>query len=154
MTPDPNTPCPCGSGQTYGQCCQRYHRGEPAPSPEALMRSRYCAFVAGDTDYLKSTWHPCTRPGNLSLEGSPPWAGLRIVASGQQGDEGQVHFQAFYRDAGRWGCLEENSRFRRSEGRWLYVDGDTRQGPYKPGRNEPCPCGSGRKFKACCAHRG
>ncbi|MGH9364250.1 MAG: SEC-C metal-binding domain-containing protein, partial [Thermoanaerobaculia bacterium] len=23
-----------------------------------------------------------------------------------------------------------------------------------PGRNEPCPCGSGKKFKRCCGARG
>lgn len=148
-SPD-QTPCPCGSGQTYGNCCQRLHLGEPAETPEALMRSRYCAFVLGLTDYLMATWHTSTRPDNLGLEGSPDWASLRILASGQNGDVGTVHFRANYRTDPGWGFLEERSDFVREHGRWFYVSGDTREGTLKPGRNEPCPCGSGKKYKACC----
>ena len=64
--------------------------------------------------------------------------------------EGTVHFRALYRAGGGWGYLEENSRFVRDDERWYYVSGDTREGTLKPGRNESCPCGSGRKYKACC----
>lgn len=152
MTPqrDPQAPCPCGTGQTYGDCCQPCHQGRPAPTPEALMRSRFSAFVIGDTDYLTVTWHPQTRPRDLDLAGSPDWVSLRILGHGERGHQGEVHFQAFYREGPNWGCLEENSRFEKIEGRWYYLDGETRQGLYKPGRNEKCPCGSGRKAKACC----
>ena len=149
--PIPNaTPCPCGSGQNYHACCQRLHLGEPADSPEALMRSRYCAFVYGLTDYLLETWHPSTRPDTLNLEPSPDWASLHILDSSQAGETGAVHFRAIYRAGRGWGFLEEESDFVREQGRWLYVAGDTREGALKPGRNESCPCGSGRKYKACC----
>ena len=142
--------CPCGSGAPYAQCCGRYHQGDAAPSPEALMRSRYSAFVKEYVDYLLATWHPDTRPGQLDLAGSPDWASLRILSSGELGEKGTVHFQAIYRTPGGWGVLEENSEFRKIDGRWYYLAGETSEGAFKPGRNDPCPCGSGRKFKACC----
>lgn len=148
--PDSQAPCPCGTGKTYGQCCQPYHQGQPAPTPEALMRSRFSAFVSGDTAYLLSTWHPETRPADLDLGSSPDWTSLRILHREERGNQGRVHFQAFYREGNQWACLEEDSRFDRIDGRWYYRDGDPRQGPYLPGRNEKCPCGSGRKAKACC----
>jgi SEC-C motif-containing protein len=131
-------------------CCGRYHGGEAAPSPEALMRSRYTAFVRHNVDYLLATWHPDTRPHPLDLAGSPDWASLRILSSGEQGDKGTVHFQAIYRTPGGWGVLEEHSQFRIIGGRWYYLTGTTTEGALKPGRNGPCPCGSGRKYKACC----
>ncbi|MBW7472115.1 YchJ family protein [Marinobacter sp. M216] len=153
LSPD-QTPCPCGSGQDYGNCCQRLHLGEPAGTPEALMRSRYCAFVLGLTDYLLATWHASTRPDSLSLESSPDWASLRILGSSQDGDAGTVHFRAIYRAGSGWGYLEEQSDFVREQGRWFYVAGDTSEGTLKPGRNEPCPCGSGKKHKTCCLKTG
>ncbi|HEX5804075.1 MAG TPA: YchJ family metal-binding protein, partial [Azospira sp.] len=51
-TATPTAPCPCGSDQPYARCCGRWHAGEPAPSAEALMRSRYAAYVLGLSDYL------------------------------------------------------------------------------------------------------
>lgn len=146
----PQDPCPCGTGQTYSQCCQPCHQGEPASNPETLMRSRYSAFVTGNTAYLTATWHPETRPDGMTLEDSPAWVSLRILAREQNADSGQVHFQAFYREAGHWACLEEKSRFERIHGHWYYLDGNTSQGVYRPGRNEKCPCGSGSKAKTCC----
>lgn len=114
------------------------------------MRSRYAAFVLKDRDYVLKTWHPRTRPADLSLEDSPGWASLRIIDSQEDGDQGKVQFRAMYRTGNGWGYLEEVSDFVKEGGRWLYLSGDTSEGPLKPGRNEPCPCGSGRKFKACC----
>ncbi|MEE2762741.1 MAG: YchJ family protein [Pseudomonadota bacterium] len=146
----PLASCPCGSGQTYPTCCQRFHLGEPAPTPEALMRSRYSAFVHGLVDYLQQTWHPNTRSADLSLDDSPAWTSLTILDSGQQGDSGQVQFRAVCRLGTGWGFLEERSAFVREQGRWYYLSGDTREGTLKPGRNDPCPCGSGRKYKVCC----
>lgn len=142
--------CPCGSGKSYRACCERYHQGKPAPTPEALMRSRYSAFVLKLADYLQSTWHSSTRPQSLDLQESPGWVSLEIVSSDESGREGNVHFRAIYRAGGGWGYLEEKSRFLQEDGRWFYVSGDTREGVLKPGRNEPCPCGSGKKHKACC----
>ena len=38
---------------SYAACCARYIEEKlPAPSAEALMRSRYTAFALGDIDYL------------------------------------------------------------------------------------------------------
>lgn len=144
------TQCPCGSGLEYSWCCQPLHRGEGAATPEALMRSRYSAFVVGQADYLLATWHPSTRPDELSLEQSPEWVSLSILDSSEARDTGQVHFRAVHRVGDGWGYLEERSEFVREQGRWLYVTGDTSEGQLKPGRNDRCPCGSGRKYKACC----
>nr|WP_157755430.1 YchJ family protein [Marinobacter salinus] len=142
--------CPCGSGQSYDTCCGRIHLGEPADSPEVLMRSRYSAFVLGLVDYLVATWHSSTRPETLSLENSPDWTSLRILGSAMSDHSGTVHFQAIYRAGKGWGYLEEHSDFVKVDGRWYYLKGNTSEGLLKPGRNEPCPCGSGKKHKACC----
>lgn len=114
------------------------------------MRSRYTAFVLKLTHYLRDTWHENTRPAGLDLEGSPDWVALKVMGSGHQGDQGWVHFRAIYRAGDGWGFLEEKSGFCREKDRWYYLSGDTSEGVLKPGRNEPCPCGSGRKYKACC----
>ncbi|MBY6221805.1 YchJ family protein [Marinobacter nauticus] len=142
--------CPCGSGKAYQLCCQPCHAGAPADTPEALMRSRFSAFVVKDADYLLATWHPETRPAELDLSGSPEWVSLQVLSSSAGADTGRVHFRAVYRAGGGWGYLEERSDFSKENGRWFYREGETREGVLKPGRNDPCPCGSGRKFKACC----
>ncbi|WP_343795004.1 YchJ family metal-binding protein, partial [Sphingomonas trueperi] len=76
------------------------------------------------------------------------------LESGEEGDGGQVHFRATFREGRRFGVLEEASRFRREAGRWYYLDGSPTVTRLKPGRNEGCLCGSGRKFKACCGLGG
>lgn len=145
--------CPCGTEITYAHCCRRYHQGKAAPTPEALMRSRYSAFVLELADYLLATWHPTTRPSSLDFAVSPDWTSLQVFSSGETSGRGAVHFRAIYRTAQGWGYLEETSDFVRERGQWFYVGGDTREGQLKPGRNDPCPCGSGRKYKACCLQR-
>ncbi|MFG6160049.1 YchJ family protein [Halomonas sp. 1390] len=146
--------CPCGSDRPLSECCGRYHRGEPAPSPEALMRSRYSAFAFDLTDYLLGTWHSSTRPSNLTGDDATRWRRLEILDHDAQDDRGQVHFRATFQEGRRWGVLEERSRFVRErmgdEQRWVYLDGEPTVTRFKPGRNDACPCGSGRKFKACC----
>ena len=114
------------------------------------MRSRFTAFVLKLEDYLCASWHTSSRPSALNLDDSPNWVALRILDSREAGDTGQVHFKAIYRLASGWGYLQENSEFIRQDGRWYYLQGEPQEGVLKPGRNEPCPCGSGRKFKACC----
>ncbi|ROO23084.1 YchJ family protein [Salinisphaera orenii] len=143
--------CPCQSGRPYDQCCGPCHRGEPAPAPEALMRARYSAYALGDAAYVQSSWHPDTRPATLDLPSGDHWLGLAVLDSGEDGDTGRVHFRATCRDDGDFAVLEERSRFVREQGQWFYVDGDHAVTALKPGRNDPCPCGSGRKFKKCCA---
>lgn len=142
--------CPCGSNRPYLDCCLPLHQGTAAETPEALMRSRYCAFVKKLPNYLLDTWHPSTRPKQLDLTDSPDWVSLEVLQSDEQGDKGHVHFRAVYRADNGWGYLEEHSSFVREAGGWYYVQGETRDGAFKPGRNDPCPCGSGRKFKQCC----
>ena len=114
------------------------------------MRSRYSAFVRDDADYVRASWHPDTRPVELTLEAGEQWLGLEIVDAKQDGDSGQVHFGATHRDGDGFAVLEERSRFVRENGHWFYLDGQHTVTPLKPGRNDPCPCGSGRKFKKCC----
>jgi len=142
--------CPCGSGHSLTDCCGRYHGGEAAPTPEALMRSRYSAFAQGLTDYLLTTWHGSTRPASLAPDASTTWVRLEVLGSDAAGDHGRVHFRATFREGRRWAVLEDESRFVREAGRWYYLDGDPGVSRLKPGRNALCPCGSGRKFKGCC----
>jgi SEC-C motif-containing protein len=122
-----STACPCGSGRPYAGCCQRLHAGEAAVSAEALMRSRYSAYVLALEPYLLATWHASTRPPALNLadEAGTKWLGLEVKRH-QQSDDGQalVEFVARYRVAGRGHRLHEVSRFVREDGRWYYVDGD------------------------------
>jgi len=124
-----DTSCPCDSGLAYAHCCGRWHEGPQhlqAPTAEALMRSRYAAFVQDRLDYLQQTWHPDTRPD--TLEPNPPglkWLGLRIVAHARQdADHATVEFVARYRLAGRATRLHEISRFVRQDRHWLYLDGE------------------------------
>ena len=116
-------PCPCDSGQTYGACCGPFHEGAAAPSPEALMRSRYSAYVLGLIDYLLLTWHPSTAPGELDLQ-SVKWLGLEVRHAASKGDAGVVEFVARCRGSqGRAERMAETSRFVREQGRWYYIDG-------------------------------
>ncbi|GAB3618412.1 YchJ family metal-binding protein [Okibacterium endophyticum] len=120
--------CPCLSGNPYGECCARFHRGETAaPTAELLMRSRYSAFAAHDAAYLLDTWHPRTRPAEVRFEPGLRWLRLDIVATsggGMLATEGTVEFAAFYRDENGRGELHETSRFVRENGTWFYLDGD------------------------------
>ncbi len=114
------------------------------------MRSRYSAFALDLVDYLNATWHPSTRPEALAPDPATQWKRLVIEhAPKPEGAHATVHFKAFFKEGG-WHVLEEVSRFVQEAGRWWYVDGDPRLEKLKPGRNERCLCGSGRKLKACC----
>lgn len=118
--------CPCGSGQSYGRCCQPWHEGAAAPTAEALMRSRYSAYVLKLEDYLLATWQTATRPGELDLAADGcKWLGLEVKRHVVQDENhASVEFVARYRIAGRGHRLHELSRFVREAGRWYYVDGD------------------------------
>jgi SEC-C motif-containing protein len=157
--------CHCGSGQPYETCCAPFILGNAkAPTAEALMRSRYSAYVVGAIDYLGETLHPAHRR-DWDREATRRWAedaewhGLEILSAeaGQADDsEGVVEFAANYAEKGEPRRHHELSRFAQVSGRWYYVDGDVpkpktqrHEGP-KVGRNDPCPCGSGKKYKKCC----
>ncbi|MEU9958230.1 YchJ family metal-binding protein [Streptomyces sp. NPDC050982] len=122
--PARNPSCPCGLAETYEKCCGRFHRGQGAAlTAEALMRSRYCAFVKRDEAYLLRTWHPRTRPTRVEFDPGMRWTGLEILATGEGTafhTTGTVTFRASYTG----GSLHERSRFERVDGAWVYVDGD------------------------------
>jgi SEC-C motif-containing protein len=121
--------CPCGKGAAYEQCCGRWHAGDTrlqAPDAEALMRSRYSAYVLGLPDYLLDTWHPSTRPASLQPnEPGLKWLGLEVKRhQALDADHAVVEFVARSKLGGRAHRLHETSRFVREDGRWFYVDGD------------------------------
>ncbi len=127
MNSSPHQPCVCGSGRDYATCCGIFHAGEPAPSAEALMRSRYSAYVLGIEAYLLATWHPDTRPERveLDIEPRPSWLGLKVTQVRLLSpDSAIVEFVARYKLQGRAHRLHEISRFSRREGRWFYLEGE------------------------------
>ncbi|RYF40470.1 MAG: hypothetical protein EOO25_12515 [Comamonadaceae bacterium] len=132
MQPLAQQPCPCGRLQdgralAFAQCCGRWIAGgSPAPDAEALMRSRYTAFVLQDEPYLLATWHPRTRPASAAWEPGTRWLGLEVRAHDRNGeDAAQVEFVARCRQgSGKAQRLHERSRFLREEGCWYYLDGE------------------------------
>ena len=125
------------------------------------MRSRYTAFVEKNVEYLLATWDPAHRPARLELDKDrTDWLGLTVLRTergGESDDEGRVEFVARFRLHGQEQALRENSRFRRTAAGWIYIDGDIGDRPTaaatalpRIGRNDPCPCGSGQKWKRCC----
>lgn len=121
-------PCPCPSGRRFGDCCAPLHRGERvAADAEALMRSRYSAYVMGDAGYVRATWHPSTRVAAPDRIGpGTRWLGLDVKRHVQlDEDHAIVEFVARYRIGGQPAVrLHEISRFIREGGRWWYVDGE------------------------------
>lgn len=122
----PAAPCPCGSGAAYLACCGRYHAGPlhlQAPDPQALMRSRYSAFVLDLRDYLLATWHPDHRPTDIEApEPGLRWLGLQVKHAAMHGpDRGEVGFVARSKLGGRAHRLAERSEFVREGGRWFYT---------------------------------
>ena len=162
------TLCPCGTGRPFTACCEPYLEGErAAPTAEALMRARYSAFATGRVDFLMETLLPDEEdpadPQSIrEWSENSEWLGLEILSTvegGEEDDEGMVEFIAQYRprDGSEDEVVEhrERSFFERMDGRWILAHGEVAQEPYrregpKVGRNDPCPCGSGRKFKKCC----
>lgn len=156
------TSCPCGSGRDYAECCAPIIAGTPGATPETVMRSRYTAYTLKEMAHLRATLAPEAQTdydetAATNWAGQAEWSGLEILGTeggGPDDQDGFVEFRARYRMKGQDLVHHERSRFRRHEGRWLYVDGDipkpkTRH-VEKIGRNDPCPCGSGKKYKKCC----
>jgi SEC-C motif-containing protein len=157
--------CPCGSDHEYKDCCQPVIKGErEAATAEELMRARYTAYSQVEMDFLQSTVHPDFRKEEDS-EGARDWAensewhGLEIIdhkAGGPDDETGTVEFVATYSYGGEDKQYHEVAEFGRSEGAWMFTEG--MPGVKKPvvrtepriGRNDPCPCGSGKKYKRCC----
>ncbi len=160
-----NNPCPCGSGSPLIACCKPVIDGTAmAPTAEALMRSRYTAYTLQDINYLASTLDPnelrdFDKDATAKWARDSTWMGLEIVkiSAGVSGDkDGTVEFKACFKQDGVKQEHHEVSQFRKIDGTWLYCGGKEvgpvqfRRDAPKTGRNEPCPCGSGKKYKKCC----
>jgi SEC-C motif-containing protein len=156
--------CPCGSGREYAQCCEPYITGVQKPSTaEALMRSRYSAYAEHSVDYIINS---CIRKDRDDIDikstrdwsEKSTWLGLKIISTEKGGPadtEGTVEFEASYEQNGLKDIHHETAKFKKVNDEWLYDEGTivpktiVRSGP-KVGRNDPCPCGSGKKYKHCC----
>lgn len=147
--------CPCGNLKPYTHCCGRYISGEQVPpDAETLMRSRYTAYTQQNNDWLLATWYPSQRTPQLSAalqsdDNQTQWLGLNVISHLHEKDSNEafVTFFARYRDNQQTSAIYERSRFLLEEHRWYYIDGVHLQA----GRNDACPCGSGKKYKKCCA---
>lgn len=157
--------CPCKSGKTFAECCQSIISGErKAETAEALMRARYTSYVTGDVNFLKTSAVKEIRD-QFDEEASKIWSrtakwhGLEIVRTekgGSEDDRGVVEFRALYTANGEFCNHHELATFVREQDGWKFEDGElvgetpiVREEP-KVGRNDPCPCGSGKKYKKCC----
>ena len=160
-----SSPCPCGSGQDFETCCQPYIAGTSRPvTAEALMRSRYTAYTKADIDYIKNTTSTESRKSfdekaTRQWAASSEWMGFQILKTegGSGADEaGVVEFIARYKVEGKEQEHHEIATFKKDDGQWFFEDGRIiglepyRRPTPKIGRNEPCSCGSGLKYKKCC----
>ncbi|HEY3308280.1 MAG TPA: YchJ family protein [Desulfuromonadaceae bacterium] len=155
--------CPCGSGAAYSQCCELIISGkQPAETAEKLMRARYAAYVGAKMDFIFESTHPDHRQG-YDHQGTKEWAegadwqGLEIIDTNKGGKDdsvGEVEFVARFNEKGAPREHRECAQFKRKDGQWFFTDGKMiRQKPIianKIGRNDPCNCGSGLKYKKCC----
>lgn len=157
--------CHCGSQKTFADCCSPCLEGSCIPATAVeLLRSRYCAFVEGKLDYIRDTLHPEQRTdfdekGARDWSINSEWIGLEIHSKekGTAGDDvGFVDFVARFRQKGIPQEHREHAEFRKEDGRWYFWDASfvkpetVRREEPKVGRNDPCPCGSGKKHKKCC----
>ncbi len=156
--------CYCGRNTEFEKCCAPYiKRKINPPTAEDLMRARYSAYVTGDIDFIEST-HSLERRDAVDVEETRKWSsesewlGLEIVSTKKGGvndNVGTVEFKATFNQNGITHIHHEISTFKKIEGKWYFDDGEiipatvVRSGE-KIGRNDPCPCGSGKKYKKCC----
>ena len=153
--------CPCKSGKNYADCCEKIINGTvKAETPEALMRARYSAYATGAIDFIIDSTHSSQRENNDREEirrwsQNSQWDGLEIIRTENGGPDDDSGI-ARYHDRGISMEHHEIAEFRRENGDWYFYDGQlVPQAPYvrkeaKVGRNDPCPCGSGKKYKKCC----
>ena len=155
--------CPCGSGSGYGACCEPIIKGKKAAeTAEQLMRARYTAHVVVDVDFISDSLHPDYRK-DYDKKAARKWAeesewyGLEIVDTtdgGPKDENGEVEFIARYKDKDGRRTYHERGRFQKHKKKWFFTEGEMVKGQpvssSKVGRNDPCPCGSGKKYKKCC----
>jgi len=158
-----NELCPCGSGAAFAECCEPIIKGtRESETAEELMRARYSAFVTHAIDFVVASTHSRTRK-EIDLDfirewsETSTWQALQILETRQvNANKAFVSFEArFANPAGEDQIHREKSLFERENEEWKFVTGDELKNPtvrYEippPGRNDPCPCGSGRKYKKC-----
>lgn len=152
--------CPCGSGRPFAQCCGAIHSGERnAADAEELMRARFSAHAVGDFAFLHRSYRPTAHQPYVATGEAPSTQWTRLVihnhAQGRTPDMATVEFSAYALEQGVEHVLHEKAEFVREAGAWMYTR-PLREGPApavsvkKPGRNDPCSCGSGKKYKHCC----
>ena len=157
-----NMTCPCGSGAAFTDCCEPVINGtRESQTAEELMRARYSAFVTGAIDFIVSSTHSRTRnevdrAGIREWSENSTWRGLHIIETKEvDDDKAYVSFEAQFTQNGKDENHREKSLFEREDGQWRFVTGDELKNPTvryetpRPGRNDPCPCGSGKKYKKC-----
>lgn len=164
-TPKDNNLCPCGSGVAFDECCGPYLMGDkPAPTATKLMRARYTAYAMGSIDYLYRTSCPKIQKsfdaeGSKRWSESAEWSGLDVLREedgGENDETGIVEFVAKYSIKDNAFEHHEIAEFEKIDGEWRFIDGKIvgpepiRREEPKIGRNDPCPCGSGKKYKKCC----
>ena len=143
--------CICGNKKSFDECCGSIINNErKANSAEELMRSRYSAYVRGDGRYLvistkKENQYEDDAELIEEFSSRVDWLKLDVLHV----ELNIVEFKAYYKEGNNIKVLHEKSNFIQEDGIWLYVDGELYNS--KVERNEPCPCGSGKKFKKCCA---
>ncbi len=156
--------CPCGTQKEYEQCCADFISGKALPkTAEQTMRSRYSAFAKNVVEYIVETHHESTRSDVNASEikewaENSEWKGLEIVRTEkglEDDEEGLVEFKAHYVTDKQPVAHHELSTFKKVDGKWFFFDGQVlrdsvQRNEPKVGRNDPCPCGSGKKFKKCC----
>ncbi len=154
--------CPCGSGKKYSECCEPIIKGtEKAATPEALMRARYSAYVAHEIDFIVNSCEEGEGIADIDKQATEDWSrqsvwqGLHIIRTEEKDDEGVVEFIADYTMKHLVEHHHEIAGFKKINGEWKYVTGNiitetVKRDGEKIGRNDPCPCGSGKKYKKCC----
>lgn len=155
--------CPCGSGKVFSACCEPIIKGtRAADTVEQLMRARYTAYVNAEMDFLFTSTHPGHRKeydhaGTKEWAENSEWLGLEIIDTtkgGPDDSDGEVEFIARFKEKGLSRSHHECAQFKREKGVWYFTDGRlVKPRPVtvsKIGRNDPCSCGSGLKFKKCC----
>ena len=155
--------CPCGNDNDYADCCEPIISGKKkAETAEQLMRARYSAHVKVEVDFIYDTTHPDYREeydhkGTKTWAEKSEWHGLEILGiteGGPKDDKGEVEFIARFRDKDGVRSHHERGQFERKRKKWLFTEGTmVKSKPLsvtKIGRNDPCSCGSGKKYKKCC----
>ncbi len=149
-----NKPCPCGSGSTYTHCCEPYiENKKPAPTAEALMRSRYSAYTLARTDYIQRTMQDKAARGFDPIDAkrwaqSVEWLGLTVFEHKKlDNHQATVTFAARFKAQNKIQFVYEISIFKRHDGQWFYTDGQQLD---LPSSKQDCLCGSGKRFKRCC----